>query len=275
MTETPELERGVPVWVWLVVACLAGTSIAGLAMGWSASVHAKDSEQAAISRDQAVERHLSSMDQRLSEAEGTNTKLQNALSTLTGRLKTTQGQFSKAELQNRTVGAEYSKKIDNVQSELATKASADDLKALGGDVNGVKSDLEATKNNLEATKASLGQTRDEFGNLIARNHDEIDQLRRLGERDYFEFTLTGKGNRSKVGQMTVELRSVDPKKNQFTIALYVDDHRLEKNNRSLDEPIYFYRQGSRTPLELVVNNLGKNKISGYLSAPKGESKAVS
>jgi hypothetical protein len=268
MNEMPE--KGAPIWMWLVVTALAGTSIAGLAVGWNASVHGKDLEQASISRNQAVEQHVSSLNQRLSQAEETNAKLQNALITMTRRLNTTQGEFTKTERQNRTAGAEYSKKLDSVQSELATKASADDLKALGGDVIGVKSDLESTKNNLEATKNSLGQTRDEFGNLIARNHDEIDQLRRQGERDYFEFTLTGKGNRSKVGQLTVELRSTDPKKSQFTVALYVDDLRLEKKNRSLDEPIYFYRQGTRTPLELVVNEVKKNKIGGYLSAPKAQ-----
>jgi hypothetical protein len=62
----------------------------------------------------------------------------------------------------------------------------------------------------------------------------------------------------------------DPKKSQFTVALYVDDLRLEKKNRSLGEPIYFYRQGTRAPLELVVNQLNKNKIAGYLSAPKAQ-----
>jgi len=148
-----------------------------------------------------------------------------------------------------------------VQSELATKASADAVNSLGGDVNGVKTDLEAQKNNLQ-------MARGELGTLIARNHDEIDQLRRLGERDYFEFSLTKKGQRSRVGSMQLELRGTNTKKNQFTLALYVDDMRLEKKNRSVDEPIYFYTRGTRAPLELVVNGVGKDKISGYLSVPK-------
>jgi hypothetical protein len=264
-------EKGVPISVWLLIAVLAGTSGVGLAVGWNASVHEKDAEQAGISRNQAVEQHVSSLNQRLSETEETNAKLQNRLNSVTLQLNTAESQFTKAERRGQTTGVDYSKKLNSMQSELAKKASTDDLKALGGDVTGVKSDLEATKNNLEATRNSLGQTRDEFGNLIARNHDEIDQLRRQGERDYFEFTLTGKGNRSKVGQLTLELRSTDTKKNLFTVALYIDDLRLEKKNRSLDEPIYFYTQGTHTPLELVVNELKKNKIAGYLSAPKEQS----
>jgi hypothetical protein len=268
MIEMPQ--KGVPIWVWLLSTVLTGACIVSLAVGWNASEHAKNAEQASISRDQAVEQHVNSMNDRLSQAEATNAKLQDALLATTRRLKTTQGQVTTAQVQNRTFGAEYSKKVDNMQSELATKASADDLKTLGGDVNGVKSDINGVKSDLEATKNNLGQTRDEFGNLIARNHDEIDQLRHQGERDYFEFTLTGKGNRSKVGQLMIELRATNPKKNQFTVALYVDDLRLERKNRFLDEPIYLYRKGTRAPLELVVNEVGKNKITGYLSAPKAQ-----
>jgi len=92
----------------------------------------------------------------------------------------------------------------------------------------------------------------------------------MGERDYFEFTLNGKGNRSKVGDLMVELRGTNMKKNQFTVALYVDDLRLEKKNRAIDEPIYFYTRGNRAPLELVVNQIGKDKVVGYMSVPKAQ-----
>jgi chromosome segregation ATPase len=241
-----------------------------LAVAWNATTKARNADQASISRDQTVEQHVTSLNKRLSQAEETNAQLRDVLNIVTRRLKVTQSQITTAERQNQSNGVEYSKKLDSVQSELAAKASADDLKVLGGDVSGVKNDLQATKSDLEATKNSLGATRDEFGNLIAHNHDEIDQLRRQGERDYFEFTLAGKGNRSKVGQLMVELRGTNPKKNQFTVALYVDDVRVEKTNRSLDEPIYFYKEGMRVPLELVVNQVAKNKIKGYLSAPKAQ-----
>jgi hypothetical protein len=52
------------------------------------------------------------------------------------------------------------------------------------------------------------------------------------------------------------------------VALYVDDMRLEKKNKSINEPIYFYTSGSRAPLELVVNQVSSRKIAGYLSVPK-------
>ena len=111
-------------------------------------------------------------------------------------------------------------------------------------------------------------TKGEFGTLVAKNHDEIEELRRMGDRDYYEFTIDKKNQRKKVGDMIVELRGVNATKNLYTVAMYVDDSRFDKKNRSANEPIYFLTHDSRAPLEFVVNQIGKNKITGYLSVPK-------
>jgi uncharacterized coiled-coil protein SlyX len=262
--ETRMTEQGTPRWVWLAVIVLAAVSILGLGIGWNATAQARKAQQALMGQNgqnKLVGQDIDALNHRLTQAEEVNTQLQNELVAVTDKLKMTQGEISTARRQTTQIRDDYSKKLTSVQSELATKANADDFKSLGGDLNGIKSDLETTKNNLS-------MTRGEFGTLIARNHDEIDQLRRVGERDYFEFTLTGKGNRSKVGDLMVELRGTNAKKNQFTLALYVDDLRLEKKNRAIDEPIYFYTRGTRAPLELVVNQIGKDKVVGYMSVPK-------
>jgi len=264
--ETQMTEQGAPRWVWLAVIVLAAVSILGLGVGWNATTQARKTEQALMGQNgqnKLLGQDLDALNHRLTQAEDVNTQLQNELVAVTDKLKMTQGEISTARRQNTQIRDDYSKKLSSVQSELATKASAEDFKSLGGDLNGIKSDLETTKNNLS-------MTRGEFGTLIARNHDEIDQLRRIGERDYFEFTLTGKGNRSKVGDLMVELRGTNAKKNQFTLALYVDDMRLEKKNRAIDEPIYFYTRGTRMPLELVINQIGKDKVVGYMSVPKAQ-----
>jgi len=263
--EESHMEReGAPRWVWFAVIVLAAVSVLGLAVGWNATTQAKRAEQALTSQsgqNKLVGQDLQALNQRLTQAEEINTQLQNQVVAVTDKMKMTQGEVTTARRQNGEIRDDYSKRLTSVQSELATKANAEDLKSLGGDISGVKSDLESTKNNLD-------MTRTEFGTLIARNHDEIDQLRRTGERDYFEFTLTGKGNRSKVGDLMVELRGTNVKKSQFTVALYVDDMRLEKKNRAIDEPIYFYTRGTRAPLEFVVNQIGKDKVVGYMSVPK-------
>jgi hypothetical protein len=132
---------------------------------------------------------------------------------------------------------------------------------IGTDVNGVKTDLDTTKNNLQ-------MARGEFGTLIARNHDEVEELRRLGERDYYEFTIDKKNQREKVGALAVELHTTNTKKSQYGVTIYVDDQRHEKKNLTANEPLYFFESGARAPLEFVVNQVGKDKITGYLSVPK-------
>src|SRR5437879_4670348 len=266
---------GTPRWVWLAVGVLAAVSVLGVGVGWNATIQAKRAEQALASQtgqNKLVGQDLQTLDQRLTQAEEVNTQLQNQLVAVTDKMKMTQGEVSTARRQSSQIRDDYSKKLSSVHSEfadkLAGKANLDDVKSLGGDINGVKSDLASTRSNLD-------MTRSEFGTLIARNHDEIDELRRVSERDYVEFTLTGKGNRSKVGDFMVELRGTNVKKNQFTVALYVDDLRLEKKNRALDEPIYFYTRGTRVPLELVVNQIGKDKIVGYMSVPRGQPRSAS
>jgi hypothetical protein len=154
-----------------------------------------------------------------------------------------------------------------VKGELATKASSDDLKNVDTKVVGVRSDLDSTRDDLK-------MARSELGTLIARNHDEIDQLRRLGERDYIEFTVSGKNKPQKVGNVTVELKGVNQKRNQYSVYMTVEDKRFEKKNRALNEPVFFYISGTRLPEELVINKVGKDQVSGYVSIPKANSQTA-
>lgn len=259
---------GTPRWMGIAVVVLAAVSLLALGIGWSASNHARTAEQNLVSEVKTLTQQQEVASKRLAQAEDINAQLQGQLNVVTDRMKLTQSELGSARRQAKQIKAEHAKQMAAVESSLATKASADDVKNLSGDVTGVKTDLEDTKQHLQ-------MARGELGTLIARNHEEIDQLRRLGERDYYEFTIDHKGARQKVGILGVELRSTNTKRNQFTVALYVDDMRLEKKNRSVNEPIYFYTRGSRAPLEMVVNQVGKDRIVGYLSVPKQQAASAS
>jgi len=259
----PTTTAGTPRWVGLAVAVLGALSLLGLGVGWSAINHANSVEQ---STQAALKQQNDTLGQRLAKAEDENQQLESDLKVVTNKLNVTQSELIAARKQNKAATVTYSKKLEelgtNVNQQLASKASSDDVNKLGGDVTGVKSDLDATKNNLQ-------MARSEMGTLIARNHDEIDQLRRMGQRDYFEFTVTRKAGAQKVGAVQVELKDTNLKKNQFTINVLADDKNFEKKNRSVNEPIFFYTGGSRQPLELVINKVSKSTASGYLSVPKG------
>ena len=253
--------EGSPRWMGIAVVGLAILSLVGVGMAWNAGGHARDAEQALAAQSKTLQQSQDSLTQRMGQAERTNAELQAEVNLEGDKLKLTEGQLATARNQVKQSRADYTKKLNDVQSTLATKASADDVKALGTDVNGVKTDLDSTKGNIE-------QLRGEHGELIARNHEELEQLKRMGERDYYEFTLTSKGQKEHVGQTLIEFRGASAKKHQYTIRMYVDDMQLDKKNKAINEPIYFYAGGSRQPMELVVNQVSDKKISGYLSAPK-------
>jgi hypothetical protein len=253
---------GTPRWIGLAVAILAGLSLIGIGVGWTAINQAKNVEQ---TTQASLKQSNDALSQRLAKDDEINQQLQSDLKVVTDKLNVTQGELISARKQTKSVAANYDKKLNelgtNVNQQLASKASSDDVNKLGGDVNGVKTDLDATKNNLQ-------MARSEMGTLIARNHDEIDTLRRQGQRDYFEFSIQRKGGSQKVGSIQVELKDTNTKKNQYTINVLADDKSFEKKNRSVNEPIFFYTGGSRAALELVVNKVTKSTATGYLSIPK-------
>jgi hypothetical protein len=258
----PTVVAGTPRWVGLAVAVLGALSLLGLGVGWSAINHANSVEQ---STQAALKQQNDALGQRVAKAEDTNQQLQSDLKVVTDKLKVTQSELISARKQNKAAVVSYTKKLDelgtNVNAQLATKASSDDVSKLGGDVTGVRTDLEGTKNSIQ-------MARSEMGTLIARNHDEIDQLRRMGQRDYYEFTVTRKAGAQKVGSIQVELKDTNIKKNQYTINVLADDKNFEKKNRSVNEPIFFYTGGTRQAVELVINKVSKTTATGYLSVPK-------
>jgi chromosome segregation ATPase len=266
---TTVVQEGPPIWVVLVMVLLGVVALAGVWTGWKGLSYAQDSRQG-LSRDiqmmkQGYATDLESLQQRLAQTEKANADLAGDFSAVTKRLRITRGELKKAHDETQQVRDEENQQLaamgTQVKDQLATKATTDDVKAVSGEVSGVRTDLDTTKKDLQ-------MARSEMGTLIAKNHDDIETLRRLGERDYIEFTLEGKGKSQKVGDITVELRSADPKRNQCNIALVVDDKRTEKRNRTVNEPIFVYAHGARQPMEVVINQVEKNKVGGYLSVPR-------
>src|ERR1700756_5568485 len=265
-----------PAWTLPAIVVLGLIAIGGLAVGWSASSKLDGTQQAVAAQlkaaEQTVQQDMASLKDRLAQDEKANTDLQGDLKVVTGKLKITQGQLKKAREEAAKLNDATTEKLTaldtSVHSELATKATSDDVKTVDTKVVGVKTDLDATREDLK-------MARSEMGTLIARNHDEIDQLRRLGERDYVEFTITGRNRPQKVANVTVELKGVNPKRNQFNLAMVVEDKRFEKKNRAANEPIFFYMTGTHIPEEIVINKIGKNTISGYVSIPKANQEASS
>ncbi len=266
--------KGGASWHLPAIIVLGLIAIGGLAFGWNANSKLDATQQAVTAQvntlKSGVEQDMSSLKDRLVQDEKTNTDLQGDLKVVTDKLKITQGQLKKARTEATKANDDTNEKLTaldtGVHTELATKAATDDLKNVDTKVVGVRTDLDSTREDLK-------MARSELGTLIARNHDEIDQLRRLGERDYTEFTVAGRNKPQKVANLTVELKGVNEKKGQFSVAMTAEDRSLLKKNRAINEPIFFYLGGTKIPEELVINKVGKDTISGYVSIPKANSPA--
>jgi len=174
-----------------------------------------------------------------------------------------------AQLQNQQLA-----QTEQLKQQLDQKANQEQVGALSNDVSSTKSDLDTTKKNVSTLAADLGMARSEMGTLIARNHDDIEYLRKLGDRDYFEFTLT-KNHPAKVAGVALTLKKTNFKRHEFSLATRVDDMEVERKDCTLNAPVYFFVNGSKKPYELVANSVGSNEVKGYLSTPKGVTEVAS
>jgi chromosome segregation ATPase len=271
MSEIPEYtntDRG-GSWQMPAIAILALIALGGLFFGWSNSAKLDATKQAVTDQVKAVQtaeqQDLSAMKDRLATDEKTNTDLQGDLKVVTDKLKITQSQLKKARTEAAEQNTETTQKLTaldtSVHSELATKATNDDVKTVDTKVTTVS-------NNLDKTNSDLNMARSELGTLIAKNHDEIDVLRRMGERDYVEFTIAGKSKPQKVGNLTIELKGVNEKHNRANVVVVLEDKKIEEKNRNINSPIVIYPSGAHQAEEVVINKIGKNTISGYVSMPK-------
>jgi predicted nucleic acid-binding Zn-ribbon protein len=204
------------------------------------------------------------------------------LADLKGHIDVTEQKMhmTQSELANARSRAESIRKdqqaADQKLAEQLTAAQQESntkINAVATEVGGAKKDIEATRSDLEATKGRLDRANGDMGvmsGLIAHNRDDLEELKRRGDRNYYEFKISKSKTAQKVGPVQVTLNKVDQKKSKYTVTVFVDDRSIEKKDKTAGEPVQFYvRGGSRMPpYEFVVFEVGKNQITGYLSTPK-------
>jgi hypothetical protein len=261
--------RSAPGWVIAALAVLGVVAVVGLVMAHNASNDGQTAQQSYDTKLKSMQTDFTSqiaqLQQHQAQVDTANAGLQSDLTVVTKKLRLTQSDLKKARDEAENIRTEDQQKIAEVdadaKTQLATKASTDDVKSVDGKVDGVRTDLSGTQNDLK-------MARSELGTLIAKNHEDVEQLRHLGERDYVEFSIDAKNKPQKVGSFVVELKGTNPTKKRFSVSLVVDDARIEKKNLPVNEPIFFHQGSDRRPLELVVNTVAKDKVTGYISVPK-------
>ena len=177
-------------------------------------------------------------------------------------------------------------------TELASKASSTDVAAVrqetstklaeaqqsseakigtvSGEVKTVAANLDVTRADLAASRREITDVRTTLSQQIARNSSELGELRKKGERDFYEFDIKKpkKNEMARVADIQLQLKKTDPKKAKYDLLIQVDDSRLEKKERTANEPVQFLVGRDKLRYEVVVNYVDKDRIRGYLSTPK-------
>jgi len=169
---------------------------------------------------------------------------------------------------------QHTKAVDTLREESTTKLAevqeqaSTQIGAVSGEVQTVKVDLASTKTDLAASRREMGDMRDSLGREIARNSDQLGELRRRGERNYYEFDIPKNKAASRLADIQLQLKKADTKRQRYDVALLVDDSRLEKKDQLINEPLTFLVGRDHLRYELVVYAVDKDRIRGYVSTPK-------
>jgi len=172
--------------------------------------------------------------------------------------------------QARTVDA-YREQADAKLTETTAQLGEvnGEVSRVSGDLGTVRVDLDATRNDLAASRREIGDVRDSLGQQIAHNAQELTALRLRGEREYWEFDIRKSKEMARVANIRMQLNKTDTKAQKYDVTLQVDDRRLLKKGQLLNEPMQLLVGKDQTRFELVVNAIEKDRIRGYVSAPKG------
>ena len=258
---------GTPRWIGI----LFGVVIAALAVLGFAGYSTQSGLRQDLAKQQEQNKILTA---QLDQANARLAEMKGHLEVTEQKVGMTQAEISKAQSRAESIRKEQQNADQKLSAQLsqAQKENEEKLGAVATEVGGAKKDIEATKNDLEATKTKMASAMGDMNvmsGLIARNRDDLEELKRKGDRNYYEFTLQKSKTPQRVGPVQVSLNKTDPKKSKYTVTVIADDKTIEKKDKTSGEPVQFYVAHMRgAPYELVVFDVGKNQISGYLATPK-------
>lgn len=225
----------------------------------------------------ATQQQLKTVDQKNSDLaqqlDATNARLRATSETLGQSVGMTQKQME-AKAESILAAQRVATSKLEAQQEATSKRVGDvsnDVASVKTDVGGVKTNVATNTSDLQATKTQLNRVMGDAGvmsGLIATNRSELEVLKHKGDRNYLEFTLQKGAKPTLLSTIKIKLKKVDMKHSRYTLEVSADDRNIEKKDRTLDEPVQFYTGKNPVLYEIVVNDIEKHSVSGYLSTPK-------
>jgi DNA repair exonuclease SbcCD ATPase subunit len=263
--EVPQHQNNAAKWILLIVALLyVGGSLYFL-LDYQSRLQKLEKSQSTSAAQ------ITALQKRLSDAETSS-------DAIASEVGLTKRQLSEKTAELRSQQRAVESRLAKEQEEQISKVTGQ-VSAVSSEVGGVKTDVASTRTDLEATKARLESMRGDMGvmsGLIARNHDDVEELKRKGDRNYYEFTIQKSKTPQRVGPVQMSLNKADQKRSKYTMTVLADDKSIEKKDKTAGEPVQFYVKGTQhyAPYEIVVFDVGKNQVTGYLSTPKSAGAAT-
>jgi hypothetical protein len=240
---------------WLAVAVLASLLTTAIAIGYG--IH-----------QQSVVGQLSSRNQEMTSA---MTDMHSQMDALGAKLSdvSSQAAAATAALQQQQEAAQKGGKGVSGKQRAASSRQFKQLQATVTDQQKqLKDTQDLVAKNRTDLEGALSSTKDELNGSIATTHEELVALQKRGERSYFEFDISKSKSFQREGPLSISLRKTDTKHKNYDIAMVVDDDQLTKKKINLYEPVWLHRTDDPQPVQIVVNKIGKDRIHGYVSAPK-------
>jgi len=218
-------------------------------------------------------KQASALDEIVKKMADTDGQNKASINVLADKLGMTHKDLSKkaSALQAEERATQARVKADEEANSKEFGAVKGEVAGVKGEVTKVSADVSDTKNDLATTKGRLDHAigdLNKHSELIATNHDELEALKHRGDKDYFEFTLNKGKDATRLSIVSLQLKKTDPKKSTFTLFVMADDKKIEKKDRTINEPLQFYTGRDRSLFEVVVNTVDKNQVTGYLVTPK-------
>jgi len=268
-----------------VVALLLGGLILYFLIAWNQERKAEETKTQA--RLEAIDQNLELVTRRLEQGDRKVAGLQSETQVMQEHMGLTEAELKRAQALARQLQQEQARNVNVLSRQIAAKADAEkvdtlkqeaDTKIAGvsSDVSQVREEVRTGQEELSKTKAELtrlGVLVTEQGGMIATTSAGLDELRKRGERDYMTFNIRKK-QRTNLAGIALELRKADVKKQYVDFKLYVDDRSMDHKQIYINKPVTFYAGRNRALYEVVVNEVRKDEMVGYVSIPKVVAAAV-
>ncbi|HXK61975.1 MAG TPA: hypothetical protein PLP42_18980, partial [Acidobacteriota bacterium] len=267
-------------------ALLLGAVILFFLITWNQESRAE--AENTLARLDSIDQSLELINRRLEQTDGKVAALQSETQVMKEHMGLTEAELKRAQALARQLQQEQARNVSLLTQQISAKADAEKVDTLkqeaetkiagvSEDVDEVREEIRSGQEELSKTKeelARLGVLINEQGTMIATNASGLEELRRRGERDYLPFDIRKK-QRMTVAGISLELRKADVKKQYADFRLYIDDRVMEQKQVYVNRPVTFYAGRNRMLYEVVINEVRKDQMLGYVSTPKAGTTAVS